>query len=448
MDIHTIGGFTEVGKNMTVVDLGDDAVMFDAGVFLPAIVELQERETQQQQAYSEKKLRSIGAFPDDLLLDKMKIRQKIRAILLGHAHLDHIGAVPYIGYRYKAPVVGTPFTTAVLKKIIQDEKMRIPNQIRSINPNSSFTVKGKKQNYEVEFINVTHSTLQTSMMALHTKEGVVLYANDFKLDNNPVMGLPPNYNALKKIAKQGVKALIVDSLYSGSEGKTPSEKIARALLEEVLLTIKNEKSAIFIATFSSHIARIKSIVDFAKKLDRKIYFLGRSLKKYVSAAIDVGQCPFKKDVNIVSYKNQLDSALKKISKDRENSLVVCTGHQGEPGSILDRLARKQLPFEFRNHDNVVFSSKTIPVPANIENKEQMDKRLKKTGVRLFDNVHVSGHGGREDLRDLLTILNPEHIIPAHGTVEQLSPMVELARELGYKTGKQCHLVKDGQKLRL
>ena len=268
MEIHTIGGFNEVGKNMTAVKTGEDVVIFDAGVYLPAIIELQEEEMQQA-SYSEKKLRSIGALPDDTLLDKFGLRDKVRAILLGHAHLDHIGAIPYISYRYNAPVVGTPFTTTVLKKIIENEKTKIPNQIKIAQPNSSFLIRGKNRNYEAEFINITHSTIQTSMIALYTPEGIVLYANDFKLDNNPILGLPPNYNALKKIAKQGVKALVVDSLYSGEERKTPSEKIARAMVEEVLLTIKNEDSAIFVATFSSHIARLKSIVDFAKKLIEK-----------------------------------------------------------------------------------------------------------------------------------------------------------------------------------
>ena len=448
MEIYTIGGFDEVGKNMTAVRVGEDAFIFDLGVFLPAIVELQEQEENKHQVYSEKKLRSIGAFPDDLLLDKLGLRSKVRAIFLGHAHLDHIGAAPYIAYRYNAPLVGTPFTIGVLKKILEDESIKIPNPIKSINPNSSFFVRGKSGNYQVDFINITHSTIQTSMIALHTPEGIVLYANDFKLDDTPILGLPPNYDLLKKLSKEGVKALVVDSLYSGVERKTPSEKIARALVEEVLLTIKNENSAIFVTTFSSHIARLKSIVDFGKKLNRKIYLMGRSMKKYVSTAIDVGMCPFQKDIQLVSYKRQVDSVLKKVEKDRKNSLVVCTGHQGEPGSIMDRLSRNKLPFNFRSGDNVIFSSKTIPSPINVANKDQLDKRLHRAGVRIFDNIHVSGHAGREDLRDLISMLHPEHIIPAHGSLMQLTPMVELAKEMGYKSGKDCHLMRNGQKLRL
>jgi ribonuclease J len=362
--------------------------------------------------------------------------------------LDHIGAIPYLSYRYNAPVVGTPFTISVLKKIIEDDKTQIPNKMNQVQPNSTFIIRGKTRNYEAEFINITHSTPQTAMIAVHTPEGVVVYANDFKLDNTPVLGLPPNYAALKKIAKEGVKALVIDALYSGSETKTPSEKVARALVEEVLITTKNEDSAVFVSTFSSHIARLKSIVDYSKKMNRKVYFLGRSLKKYVSASIDTGICPFKNDIYIASYKKQIDSVLKRVSKDRKGSLVVCTGHQGEPGSIMDKLSRKKLSFDFVRDDNLIFASKTIPAPINIANKQQMDKRFKKFGVRIFDNVHVSGHGGREDARDLISILNPENIIPSHGSMAQLTPLVELATEMGYKPGRNVHLMHDGQSLKL
>ncbi len=449
MEIFTIGGFNEVGKNMTAVKVGEDVFIFDLGFFLPAIVELQEQDSQANQVYSEKKLRSIGALPDDLILDELNLRDKVRGIFLGHAHLDHIGAVPYLAYRYDAPIIGTPFTMDVLKKIMEDDNMRIYNPLKIVNPNSSITIKGKNTTYQVDFVNITHSTPQTSMIALHTPEGIVLYANDFKLDDNPVLGLQPNYELLKKLGKEGIKVLIVDSLYSNAEIKTPSEKIARALVEEVLLTTKNEESAVFVTTFSSHIARLKSIVDYGKKLDREIYFMGRSLKKYVSSAIDIGICPFQKDIKMVSYKKQMEGVLKKIEKNRENALVVCTGHQGEPGSIMDKISKGVLPnFKFRQGDHVIFSSKTIPTPVNVGNKSQLDKRLKKAGVRIFDNIHVSGHAGREDLRDLISMINPEHIIPAHGSTEQLIPMLELTKQLGYKPGRNCHLMNDGQKIKL
>jgi len=442
MKIYGIGGFSEVGKNMTAVELKDDVILFDCGLFLPPIVELEEAE----KVYTEKKLRAIKAIPSDYILDNLGLRNKVRAIISSHAHLDHIGAIPYLAHRYNADIIGTPFTIEVLKTLLRDEKINLQNKIRVVQPNSFCYVQGKKKKYKVDFINITHSTIQCSLLALHTDEGVVLYANDFKLDNTPILGKKPNYEKLKEISKIGVKALIVDSLYSGDERKTASEKVARTLLEDVLLTTDNENRGLFVTTFSSHIARLKSITEFGKKLNRRMIFLGRSLSKYVNAAMQVNMCPFKKDVEIASFRNQLQRALKKVEKNREKYMVVCTGHQGEPGSILDRLSKNNLPFKFKQNDHIVFSSSVIPTRASIENREKLDSRLKKRGIRMFNNVHVSGHAGREDLRDFINMINPEHIIPAHGEHAKIAPMVELAQELGYKNKKNVHLIHDKQRL--
>jgi len=129
-------------------------------------------------------------------------------------------------------------------------------------------------------------------------------------------------------------------------------------------------------------------------------------------------------------------------------MIVCTGHQGEPGAILDRLARGVLPFTFSSRDNVVFSSSIIPSPITIANRKQLEKRLKAKGVRIFTDVHVSGHCAREDLRDMIEMLQPQHIIPAHGDITKLSALAELATELGYKLGKTVHILQNGQKLNL
>src|SRR3989344_4628150 len=153
MIIHTIGGYNEVGKNMTALELGEDVLVFDSGLFLPAIVDVAERE----KIPTEKGMRSLGALPDDLYLERNGLQSKVRALLISHAHLDHVGALPYNASRYNAPVLGTPFTTEVLKVLMQDNNQRISNRIIPIKSNGSYTVKGKKS-YKVEFINITHST--------------------------------------------------------------------------------------------------------------------------------------------------------------------------------------------------------------------------------------------------------------------------------------------------
>ena len=443
MEIFSIGGYSEVGKNMTAVKIKDDVFLFDCGLYIPAVIELQEEKIQD---YGERHLRAKAALPDDLILDKLGLRDKVRAIFLSHGHLDHVGAVPFIAYRYDAPVIGSPFTISVLKRTMDDEKKKIPNKIVTVDVDSSYTIKGKSGTYEVELINMTHSIPNTTMVALHTPEGIVVYGNDFKIDHTPVVGNPPNFSAIKRISKEGVKVAILDSLYCSSETKTPSENLARNMVKEIFSGMHGSKDAIFVSTFSSHIARLKSIVEFGKKLDREIYFVGRSMNRYMQAANDINFTDFKNKVKLVTYKNQVASALKKVNSERSKYLVVCTGHQGEPGSVLERLSRKKLPFEFRKNDNLVFSSKTIPVPINIKNKGEMDKKFKKFGVRIFDEVHVSGHGGREDIRDLLEMLNPEHVIPSHGSYQQLLPMRELGKEMGYKIDKNFHMMQDGEKI--
>jgi len=163
MKIYPIGGYNEVGKNMTVVDLGEDAFIFDCGLYLPPIVELEESE----KVYTEKKLKSIGAIPSDDFIDNLGLREKVRAIIPSHAHLDHIGGIPYIEHRYNADIIATPFTIEVLKTIFKDENINPKNKLISVQPNSFCYVQGKNYRYKVDFVNITHSTIQCAMIALY-----------------------------------------------------------------------------------------------------------------------------------------------------------------------------------------------------------------------------------------------------------------------------------------
>jgi ribonuclease J len=437
--IHTISGYNEVGKNMTAVEFKDDIIVFDCGFFIPALVDLQDEIRQP----TFEMYKDAGAFPDYDFLEKNK--EKVRAFLITHAHLDHVGAIPYIASKFPdAEIYGTPFTIEVLRSLMADSKIFLRNKIQIVNPDNSVFIKGKSQKYKADFINITHSTIQSSIIALHSQDGAIVYANDFKLDNSPVIGKPPSYKKMLEVGKGGVKVLIVDSLYSKDERKTHSEKIARAMVEEVMLTIDHRNKGIIISTFSSHIARLKSIVDFSKRLNRKVIFVGRSLNKYVAAAKKVNECPFQNDVEIASYTKQVESKLKRVDKDRENYVLVCTGHQAEPGSVLDRIVSGKLPFQFKPQDSVIFSSSVIPAPVNVANRANMDKKLRNKDVRIFDNVHVSGHGGREDLRDLINIFKPENVIPSHGGLDKTTPAMGLFKEMGYQYGKNAHLCQDGQ----
>jgi len=445
MEVCTVGGFEFVGKNMTAVKVGEDVFIFDMGTHIPALIDLQDG---RPQVYTEKQLRKAGAIPDDLVLDKLGWKNKVRAIFVGHAHLDHVGGVPYLAYRYpNAPIYASPFTMEVLNAITRDEKIRVNNKQIVMQENAKQVIKGQSGTYEIEFVHTTHSTIQCSSLALHTKEGVFFYAVDFKLDDTPVIENPPNYQRMKEIGKEGVKVLVINSLYSGSKGRTASESVARNLLEKAMASVNDKKSAFFITTFSSHIERLKSIVDFGKKTNRKIIFLGRSLDKYLNCSIRAKSAPSKENISTFRFVKQVNSILKEVERNRGKYLVVCTGHQAEERSILDRIVSGNTPFNFRQGDNIIFSSKIIPVPENILAREKMDERLRKLGVKIQDHVHVSGHGSEGDLKLMVTMLKPQQIIPTHGSPQQEMPMIRIAQGFGYEFRKNVHLSKDGKVLK-
>jgi ribonuclease J len=433
---------------MTAVKLGEDVIILDAGVYLPALMEQEESESREKMTLE--KLRRIKACPDDLVLDKLGWRDKVIAIIIGHAHLDHVGALPYLANRYpQATIYATPFTMAVFDQILENEKMTVGNKRMVVQMDSTHIIKGKSGSYPVDFVNSTHSTIHCVFPVIHTPEGAVVYTLDFKFDNFPTMGNPPSFKKMREIGEKGVKVMIIDALYSGTEGKTPSERIARDLLEDAFSVVRGDKhSALFVTTFSSHIARLKSIVEFGKKTGRNIVFMGRSLNKYVSAAIKVHKNPLGHNVRFLKYRDQINSELRKINNNRGKYLVVCTGHQAERGSIMDRLVKEETPFQFKAGDNVIFSSSVIPTPQTVLSRDKMDKKLRSKGVRVQTDIHVSGHPSKEDLRELLRIFKSQHIIPAHGSLQQEAPLIELSTEFGYKFGETSHLTSNGKVLKL
>ncbi len=443
VEIFTIGGYDEVGRNMSALKVDDSVIIFDMGFHMQKIVDFEEEGNKWQEA-SANELMSINAIPNDKILNEFK--DNIKAIVIGHCHLDHIGGTVFLAPKYKAPIIGTPYTMEVLKAMLKDDNFDVRNPLITINPNSKYKLS---KDIIIEFIHITHSTLQTAMVAVHTKYGIIIYANDYKFDNHPVIGKTSNIERLRVLGKNNVLAIIVDALYSNQNMKTPSEKVARELLKEVLLGTENKDHIIFATTFASNIARLRSIIDFGKKLNRKVVFLGRSLTKYVLAAEKAGIINLSKEVELCAYQSQIKKRLRKIEKEGKNRyLVVCTGSQGEPGSVLNKIVNNILPFEFSKDDHIIFSCKTIPVEPNIKNRKLLEEKLRKRGLRLFLDIHVSGHGSKEDLRDLIELTKPRHIIPSHGNHELRAGAVDLARELGYVKDKNIHLMSNGQKLRI
>ena len=442
IEICAIGGYNEVGKNMTAIKVDDEVVIIDMGLHLESYIAYTEKEEGDIMGVSAHALANVGAIPNDKVIGDWK--NKVKAIIPTHAHLDHVGALVFLANKYDAPILCTPFTTEVIKTISRDEKIKLKNEIKTLNVNSIYWISDK---IKIEFINMTHSVPQTVMVAVHTPDGVVLYANDFKFDNHPTLGKKPNYHALEKLGEKGVKVLVCDCTRARQPIKTPSELVAKEMLRDVMLGVDSTNKAVIVTTFASHLARLKSIIEFGKKMNRKIIFLGRSLAKYTAAGEKIDIINFSKDVEIVKFGKQIKRRLKKIERDgKEKYLLVVSGHQGEPKSTLSKMVNGEIPFKFNSEDHIIFSCTVIPSDINIQNRAELEKRLRQHGVRIFRDIHASGHASKEDLRDLLNLVKPENIIPAHGDDEMKMALVDLAIEKGYKKGKTVHMIHDGDKI--
>ncbi len=281
IEICTLGGYNEIGKNCTAIKVDDEVILCDMGVFLEPYIKLTEDEDIIN--ISTDQMMQVGAIPDISKIADWK--KKVKAIIPTHAHLDHIAGIPFLAKKFKkAELLGTPYTIQVIQAILKDEKMSIPNSIKTLSPNSIYQLT---KNIKIEFINMTHSTPQTAMLAIHTKYGTILYCNDFKFDSTPTLGKKPNFKRLKELGEKGILALICDSTYAPLRAKTPSEAVAKEMLKEVMLGTDSTDKAVIVTTFSSHLARLKSIIEFGKKMNRKILLIGRSLSKYVYAGQDI-----------------------------------------------------------------------------------------------------------------------------------------------------------------
>jgi len=438
IEFFSVSGYDEVGKNMCMIKYKEDAVILDMGFYMQKIAGFEE-EKGNVKLLNREQMIGIEAIPDDSCLESY--RKNVRAIIFSHAHFDHIGATPYLAPRYNAPIIGTPYTIEVLKNQMKDDNLFVKNPMKIINSGGKYRISN---NMEIEFIRTAHSIPQTVMVAVHTKEGTVLYTNDFKFDNHPVIGDRPNYDRLRKL--ENVKLIVADALYCGNYQKTPSERVAREMLKEVMLGTESRGNAMIITCFASNIPRLKSIVDFGKEMGRKIFFFGRSMYKYCEAAKNVGLIDFNKFAEIVGRGDKIKRKLHQVEKQGKGDyLIVCTGGQGEPRSVLSRMINKVLPFYFSSDDSVIFSNKVIPVEPNLSNRDEMEKKLRNYGVRIFRDIHTSGHASYEDLRDLIKMTNPEHVVPAHACRPIVDPMEDLVKDMGFNK-TEVHFMNNGRKI--
>ncbi|PKL66190.1 MAG: ribonuclease J [Methanobacteriales archaeon HGW-Methanobacteriales-1] len=439
IEIIAMGGYEEVGKNMTAVKVGEDVIIFDMGIHLDRLHIHEDTNIEKMHSLD---LIERGVIPDDTLMKD--VNGKVKAIVFTHGHLDHIGAVAKLAQRYEAPIIATPYTMALIERIIKGErKFKFNNPLQILKSGEKCQIS---PDVTLEFVHTTHSIPQAVTPVLHTSEGIIVYSNDFKFDNHQKLSPPPDYQRFRELGEKGVLAFIVDSTRAAEYDQviTHSERVASVVLEDILEQPLKEEEGIIVTTFASHIERIQAISEIVAKSDRKMLLLGRSMERYCSLAETMGILKLPKNSSIYGSPKSINRALTLADENRSDYVLLATGHQGEPDALLPRIANDKTSFNVQHGDNIIFSAPVIPNPLNRANRNLLERRLKSKGARIFTNAHVSGHAGREDHRNFIRMLNPAHIIPAHGDLEMLTAYAELAEEEGYRMGNNLHILRNGQ----
>ncbi len=435
MKVHTVGGYEQIGMNMTAVEVEGETVIFDMGYNMEEVIGSDE----QIDELTTNQTLKTGAIPRDKeLMDK-----DVRAIVIGHGHLDHVGAIPKLAGAYDCPIICTPFTKKIVENGLEGDRKNINNDIIELENGETYTISDK---LELEFIRNNHSIPDSTLSYLKTPEGGVIYGNDMKFDRKPVVGENTDIERLKEAGNEGIKVMIPGTTSVDEPGRVRPEEAVKVELNQLLQNCYNAGGAVFVTTFSSQIQRLNSILE-ANDGRRKVAFVGRSLKEYTKSAEELDLIDLS-EIEVASYYDECEQLMDRIAGEREEWLVIATGNQGEPGSQMDKLASQQYPFRFKKGDHVIFSSRTIPTPPSRANRYQLEKKLKDEGVRLYKNVHTSGHAKKEDHRDFITFLQPENIVPSHGHIQKLGSYVQLAREEGYSLEEDVFIGENGRTIRI
>ena len=448
IEIATIGGYEEVGRQMTAVRAGDDVVIFDMGLNLSQVLIHDNVETEKMHSLD---LIDMGAIPDDRVMSDLE--GDVQAIVPTHGHLDHIGAISKLAHRYDAPVVAAPFTIELVKQQVESESKfsgSFDNDLVKMESGETMSI-GDTGNVELEFVHVTHSIIDAINPVLHTPEGAIVYGLDKRMDHSPVLEDPIDMDRFREIGRQGngVLCYIEDCTNAGRKGRTPSESHARNHLKDTIESMEDYDGGIVATTFSSHVSRVSSLVEFAKEIGRQPVLLGRSMEKYSGTAERLGFVDFPDDVGMYGHRKSVDRTFKRIMKEgKENYLPVVTGHQGEPRAMLTRMGRGETPYELENGDKVIFSARVIPEPTNEGQRYQSERLLRMQGARIYDEIHVSGHLREEGHFEMIDALQPQHIIPAHQDLEGFAPYVDLAESQGYALGRDLHVTRNGNIIQL
>lgn len=396
-----LGGLDGIGKNMTVLEYGNDMILIDAGLMFP----------------DDDQPGIDLVLPDYSYV--LEHEDRLRAILITHGHEDHIGALPYLlmDLVHDVPIYSSKLSLGFIEGKLSEFKVKKPKLIE-VKDNQRIQLGS----FDVSFFSVTHSIPAAFGLFIRTPEGNIFHTGDFKLDQTPIDGVRPNYEAINAFAAEGIDLLLSDSTNANEPGFTKSESAVGASLRHI---IKNAKGRVFVASFSSHIHRLQQICNYAVQYGRKVVVTGRSMLTNTSIARELGYMSISDNDIVDAYD------IDKVAG--EKVVVLCTGSQGEPLSALARMANgEHKSLSINQRDTVIISA--TPVPGNEKGVQSIVNALSKIGCELYDKsnalVHVSGHASQEELKLMLAMTKPRYFMPVHGEAVHLRAHAKLGQEMG------------------
>ncbi len=413
-----MGGLGEIGGNISVFETNKDAIIVDIGMSFP-----------------DGTMHGVDIIIPDFDYVR-KIKDKIRGIVITHAHEDHIGAVPYFFKEFQFPIYATPLALGMISNKFEEHGLKAERKwFRPVEKRRVYEIG----EFDIEWIHITHSIIDASALAIKTKAGTIIHTGDFKIDQTPIDGYPTDLGRLAHYGEEGVLCLLSDSTNSYKEGYTKSESSVGPTFDQIFARTKGR---VIMSTFSSNIHRVYQAITYGLKYGRKVCVIGRSMERNLYTTMELGYIKLDRKIFIDADE---------VSKYKDNEvLIVTTGSQGETMSALYRMATDEHKFiKIKPTDQVIISAKAIP--GNEASVSAVLDYLLKAGAKVayqeFSEIHVSGHASIEEQKLMLTLTKPKFFLPVHGEYNHITKHKETAMKCGIPE-RNIYLMSDGDQVEL
>lgn len=416
--ITPLGGLGEIGGNISVFETNKDAIIVDIGMSFP-----------------DGTMHGVDIIIPDFDYVR-KIKDKIRGIVITHAHEDHIGAAPYFFKEFQFPIYATPLALGMISNKFEEHGLKAERKwFRPVEKRRVYEIG----EFDIEWIHITHSIIDASALAIKTKAGTIIHTGDFKIDQTPIDGYPTDLGRLAHYGEEGVLCLLSDSTNSYKEGYTKSESSVGPTFDQIFARTKGR---VIMSTFSSNIHRVYQAITYGLKYGRKVCVIGRSMERNLYTTMELGYIKLDRKIFIDADE---------VSKYKDNEvLIVTTGSQGETMSALYRMATDEHKFiKIKPTDQVIISAKAIP--GNEASVSAVLDYLLKAGAKVayqeFSEIHVSGHASIEEQKLMLTLTKPKFFLPVHGEYNHITKHKETAMKCGIPE-RNIYLMSDGDQVEL